>query len=274
MSGSDTSGSDEVRILHSISETKSATRASAPAARGRGGRIAAVAVLMLLLIGVGVLVWHGGADSAAPVAAAPPQKSPPLLAAAEPSPVAAAPSASTPPVASADTAVINDTAPVGAQPEASPSQTQLTNALEEGVKPPPATLKNALEAKPERPVRQQAAQEEKKKKPAKAQPKHDSDVDLIKALVARTPEADKKGQARESASGAPARKLAQNDAAAAAKHTGGRNVDVVERSGKESTESLLQRCHALGFIEGEFCRWRICSGRWDSDAACKVANSN
>ncbi|WP_443113014.1 hypothetical protein [Herbaspirillum seropedicae] len=282
LSGSDTPGADEVRILNSISDTKSSGRASAPAARGKGGRIAAVAVLLLLLIGAGALVLNGRSESGAPAAAAPEAKPVAPLAAAEPNPnsAPAAPSASTPPAASADTAVINDTAPGSAQPEpTSPtsSQAQLTNALEEGVKPPPSTLKNALEAKPEKPEKpekpaKQAAREEKRKKAAEA--KNDSDVDLIKALVARTPEADRKSQARDSAAGASSRKLAQGDTNAPAKHAGGRNVDVVERSGKESTESLLQRCHALGFIEGELCRWRICSGRWDTDAACKVANSN
>lgn len=281
LSGSDTPGADEVRILNSISDTKSSGRASAPAARGKGGRIAAVAVLLLLLIGAGALVLNGRSESGAPVAAAPEAKPVAPLAAAEPNPnpnsASAAPSASTPPAASADTAVINDTGPGSAQPEppAPPSsQAQLTNALEEGVKPPPSTLKNALEAKPEKPEKpaKQVAREEKRKKAAEA--KNDSDVDLIKALVARTPEADRKSQARDSAAGASSRKLAQGDTNAPAKHAGGRNVDVVERSGKESTESLLQRCHALGFIEGELCRWRICSGRWDTDAACKVANSN
>lgn len=277
LSGSDTPGADEVRILNSISDTKSASRASAPAARGKGGRIAAVAVLLLLLIGAGALVLNGRSESGAPVAAAPDAKPVAPLAAAEPNPVPAAPSASTPPTASADTAVINDTGPGSAQsepPSPPSSQAQLTNALEEGVKPPPSTLKNALEAKPEKPEKsaKQAAREEKRKKAAEA--KNDSDVDLIKALVARTPEADKKSQARDGASGASGRKLAQGDAGTPPKHAGARNVDVVERSGKESTESLLQRCHALGFIEGELCRWRICSGRWDTDAACKVANAN
>jgi hypothetical protein len=86
LSGSDTPGADEVRILNSISDTKSSGRASAPAARGKGGRIAAVAVLLLLLIGAGALVLNGRSEPGAPVAAAPEAKPVAPLAAAEPNP--------------------------------------------------------------------------------------------------------------------------------------------------------------------------------------------
>ena len=44
--------------------------------------------------------------------------------------------------------------------------------------------------------------------------------------------------------------------------------DVVLRTEEEETASLLRRCKQLGMIEGMLCRSRICSGRWDSDAAC------
>jgi hypothetical protein len=47
--------------------------------------------------------------------------------------------------------------------------------------------------------------------------------------------------------------------------------DIVERKPNDSSESLLWRCKQLGFIEGQLCRWRICSGRWDSDDACKAS---
>ena len=46
--------------------------------------------------------------------------------------------------------------------------------------------------------------------------------------------------------------------------------DVVERQPGETTTALLGRCKALGFLEGQLCRIRICSGQWDSDAACKA----
>jgi hypothetical protein len=49
-----------------------------------------------------------------------------------------------------------------------------------------------------------------------------------------------------------------------------RSRDVVERKEGDSTAQLLARCRQLGVIEGLLCRSRICSGRWDQDAACRA----
>ena len=49
-----------------------------------------------------------------------------------------------------------------------------------------------------------------------------------------------------------------------------RSRDVVERHDGDSSETLLARCKQLGLIEGMLCRSRICSGRWESDAACRA----
>ncbi|WP_343730640.1 hypothetical protein [Duganella sp.] len=46
--------------------------------------------------------------------------------------------------------------------------------------------------------------------------------------------------------------------------------DIVERQDGDSTAQLLARCKQLGLIEGMLCRSRICSGRWESDAACRA----
>jgi hypothetical protein len=51
-----------------------------------------------------------------------------------------------------------------------------------------------------------------------------------------------------------------------------RTRDVVERRDGDSTASLLSRCRQLGSIESLLCRSRICSGRWENDAACRAAN--
>lgn len=278
MSASDTPGSDEVRILNSISDGKTGARASATGGKAKSGRKTAIVAALLLLIGAAaVAVFYASAPSGEPVSAAMQDRpAAQLVAAADPSPPVTTPSAVAAPALAADApktdaAVITDTAPAPAAEAPARSQDQLTSALEEGVKPPPAALKNALEAKPEKPAKHAAAHDDKKKKTAKADPKTDSDVDLIKALVARSAEVDKKRAAREPTA---SQKLAQSDAGQASKPAAGRNVDVVERNGSESTESLLQRCRALGLVEGEFCRWRICSGRWDSDPACKIPNSN
>jgi hypothetical protein len=49
-----------------------------------------------------------------------------------------------------------------------------------------------------------------------------------------------------------------------------RSRDVVERNDGDTTAQLLERCRQLGVIEGMLCRSRICSGRWDQDAACRA----
>lgn len=49
-----------------------------------------------------------------------------------------------------------------------------------------------------------------------------------------------------------------------------RSRDVVVRKEDDSTATLLQRCKQLGLIEGMLCRSRICSDRWDADAACRA----
>lgn len=49
-----------------------------------------------------------------------------------------------------------------------------------------------------------------------------------------------------------------------------RSRDVVERQDGDTTAQLLARCKQLGLIEGMLCRSRICSGRWEGDAACRA----
>lgn len=290
----DSPSADEVRILNSISDGKSKARSSSGDARKPRRVLAIVLLLLLLAAGVTVAALHmndrDGAATPAQAASAPLASAAPAPAPASTGsePATAAPPAAVPASAPADAAVINDTNPPVPDPAATsaPRGTdQLTSALEEGVKPPPAALKNALEAKPakpEKPAKQSAQHDERKKKTAKAETRNDSDVDLIKALVARSGEVEKKrsNAATNNASGgngANADGAAQKSAqahAGATKSKEARNVDVVERRNGESTASLLQRCHALGFVEGEFCRWRICSGRWDSDPACKVPSAD
>jgi hypothetical protein len=49
-----------------------------------------------------------------------------------------------------------------------------------------------------------------------------------------------------------------------------RSRDIVERQETDTTVQLLVRCKQLGLIEGMLCRSRICSGRWEADAACRA----
>lgn len=94
----------------------------------------------------------------------------------------------------------------------------------------------------------------------------DRDVKLLTALIATNKDIPVKKENHAHASGKiPAGKNAKTK-------DDKRNQDIVERKPGDSTASLLIRCKKLGLIEGELCRWRICSERWDSDPACK-ANS-
>lgn len=80
--------------------------------------------------------------------------------------------------------------------------------------------------------------------PLPASPAGDTDVALLTALVAHA--------------GKPAAITPE------------RPRDIVERQDGDSTAQLLARCKQLGLIEGMLCRSRICSGRWESDAACRA----
>ncbi len=121
--------------------------------------------------------------------------------------------------------------------------------------------------------------------PAKPQtPNPDRDVALLTALVAHgappptqrsAPQTTRQAQpSPRTAENTPkGTKNAQSTSAATAVKTREPNRDIVERNPNDTTDALLQRCKQLGFFEGEFCRWRICSGRWESDAACKMPQS-
>lgn len=101
----------------------------------------------------------------------------------------------------------------------------------------------------------------------------DADVDLIEALVARV-SGERRPAERAAADAAARRELAAASPAPVRNAGAGKpgpSRDVVQRSPEATTEELVQRCRALGFLEGELCRWRICEGRWGKDAACSQA---
>lgn len=174
----------------------------------------------------------------------------------------------------------SDSIPVQASTD---PRTKLTETLEAGVPVTSTALAKALEepkvskSKPasksvdaplvNRIVQEKKTSAQKAPKAAAAQPT-DSDVNILTALVShgdsvtepsKTKETAKSKQAAKKKSAEPV--VAQNTAD---------TPDIVERKSGDSTGGLLQRCKQLGLIEGELCRWRICSGRWDTDPSCKV----
>lgn len=161
---------------------------------------------------------------------------------------------------------------------------KLTESLEAGVPVTATSLKKALEepkpAKAKAPAKSVNAPlvnrnvPEKKavaQKPAKAaSTPPDSDVNILTALVSHGDSVNEpvKPVKETAKSRQQAKKKAAEPVLAQNAADGG--PDIVERKNGDSTAGLLQRCRQLGMIEGELCRWRICSGRWDTDTACKV----
>lgn len=81
----------------------------------------------------------------------------------------------------------------------------------------------------------------------------DEDVELIEAVVSH----------------GAGRKRAPQPASHASASARGHARDVVQRQATaDSTAELLQRCEAVGGLEGMLCRWRICADRWGQDPAC------
>jgi hypothetical protein len=183
--------------------------------------------------------------------------------------------------------IVNESANTKAAQPATPpvaSETKLTNALEEGVSPPPAALKKALISKApptaQAPSTAQAAPKAvstaviTEKKP-RAEPEVDKDVNLLAAMIAHsnptTPNSSKPPVAAVKTSNASSVKNPTQVAAAQPE----KPVQAVPNS--VGTEALLKQCSGLGFFEREVCRIKTCTNKWETDAACKAnlsANSN
>jgi hypothetical protein len=254
---------DPRRILASL-ERGGAVAAQAPASR----RHLATGAATVLIALAGALGWAAYRGAAAPQIA-PPQPAPEQTArqgvAAEPRrPIATANPAPAPAAAE----IVNDTLAQSQLAPATPRQSWL-DAVPALAPPAPPLPPPSSKSRPARPHAAQAAHSRRvvlhypavptphqpaAPAPSPTVPAPDSDVVLLTALVAH---ANKQ-----------APPLAKAPAPAATDPlAGGSNRDVVLPKENESTESLLQRCKQLGFIEGMLCRSRICAGRPDS-AAC------
>ncbi|MEO5659852.1 MAG: hypothetical protein ABIQ90_08660 [Polaromonas sp.] len=224
-------------------------------------------------------------------------------------PNAAAPVFSDP--ASPQVAAPVATAPEAAQivnephlPAAASGAAKLTAALEEGVKPPATAMEKALERKASDQALPEMRTSPKAEKINTAMPKKaspttntrtaaakkapadapDKDVNLLAALIAHnsglsapsSPASRKLAVANARTATTPQKSNASGLQPSEKMTTASRspNREVVERQRSDTTASLLKRCGALGFIEGELCRLRICSGQWDTDAACKSSLSS
>ncbi|MGE5651771.1 MAG: hypothetical protein ACM34A_16370, partial [Bacillota bacterium] len=99
----------------------------------------------------------------------------------------------------------------------------------------------------------------------------DGDVDLIAALVSHVSHGDsaqKENRKKTVKPATDARLYSAGTAGMKHERRSGSSRDIVVRNDGDSTEALVARCRALGLIEGELCRVRICSGLWGIDPAC------
>lgn len=262
----------------------------------------AIVLALLAAIGAGgFFAWNQRSTQLADAAAASAPTAPTPAA-----PTPAAPTPATPKELPASTPVLAANAPVPDKPEsqaaviendpathadksdaaadAAPAdpRAKLTESLEAGVPVTATSLKKALEepkpAKPKAapksvnaPLVNRNAPEKKAsvQKPANAtSTAPDSDVNILTALVSHGDSVNEPAKPKETAKSRQQAKKKAAEPVLAQNSADGQ--DIVERKNGDNTSALLQRCRQLGMIEGELCRWRICSGRWDTDTACKV----
>ena len=158
---------------------------------------------------------------------------------------------------------------------------QLTSALEAGIKPQPSSLKSALEASPVKVAGAPSAHVKSgviastvtkpasskhvdapalaKTEPKPAASKADSDVSLIAALVAHDDVKEHKH---------PVTAKSSKVAGTAKTKAGTKDGDT--SAATETASSRLAKCRGQDFVDAEICRWHVCSGKWETEPACKV----
>ncbi|MDP9107639.1 MAG: hypothetical protein M3N23_01025 [Pseudomonadota bacterium] len=98
-----------------------------------------------------------------------------------------------------------------------------------------------------------------KTEPKPAASKADSDVSLIAALVAH----DDVKEHKHPATAKPSK------VAGTAKTKVG-TKDSETSAATETAASRLAKCRGQDFVDAEICRWHVCSGKWETEPACKV----
>lgn len=284
LSGSTATENSSGSILNALEGKESLS--SAGAQKKSGALRAAIVVVLLAAIGAGgYFAWNQRSsqpETAIAASAPTPKELPPST----PAPALAANDAASAEKTESQAAVIeNDPAAhTDKADEASADpRAKLTETLEAGVPVSSTALKKALEepkaSKPKpapksvnAPLVNRNVQEKKPAAPnapkTSTQPS-DSDVNILTALVSHGDSVNEAPKAKETAKSKQQAKKKSAEPVLAQNASDG--PDIVERkAGDNNTAGLLQRCKQLGMIEGELCRWRICSGRWDTDNACKV----
>ncbi|TCV81096.1 hypothetical protein [Sulfurirhabdus autotrophica] len=167
--------------------------------------------------------------------------------------------------------VLSDALEADATPHSYSAKKSLIKSSDTTHKLKPANSVELAKASTKRESKQASKQSNSKEKQKNGETaaSSDSDVNLLEAIVAHSTGADLATDKKLSGKQKTSSKKSQVSPKENTK-TASRNTDIVERKPGDSTEALLQRCRQLGFIEGELCRWRICSGLWSVESACKT----
>jgi hypothetical protein len=137
-------------------------------------------------------------------------------------------------------------------------------------KPIPSTVNAPVAVQKPRPghaARAPAPRHDRKKDVKR---RDDRDVDLIAALLTRasgTTGTEKSAATAKASKTSAARGMQNASATTVATDKPKRDLVVVRQTGETMT-SVIHRCRALGLIEGELCRLRVCADKWGKDAAC------
>lgn len=220
---------DHRRILASLEHAGGAARAPA---RQRQKQLGIGALILLSL--AGLLAWLGYRSAMAPE----PDQATPALDAAAPADPAVSAAQQTQPEAAPAT-IVSDSALAPPHTPHTPRQPAHLAAIVPAAAAAKATTPTQAPAAA-RPAPPLAVAAESPR------PAGDSDVTLLSALVAHA-----KQQPQEAAA------------------VSGAGPDVVLRSARDSTTTLLQRCEQLSAVEAMLCRSRICAGPGDTDPACR-----
>lgn len=291
LSPTDTAVEEGIRILNAAPAT--GLRPALPAPQRRTGNLVALGLLVVAIAGA-LLVLRGPESQPKIVATS---TTPPALGISAPVATAratelmpasaGAPASASAMVTESGAAIITEDAPPakGGALVAASGGDSLTSALEAGIKPRGASLKSALEAEAA-PTKVKAAahaplvnriaavkKTDDGVKPAKSdRVKGDSDVSLLAALVAHDTEHSGKAVGKAAVTPSKNTTLAQTSKSAAKMPVKSSEThhDAEPAATRPSSAARLKQCKTLDFVGAEMCRWRVCSGHWDTDAACKL----
>jgi hypothetical protein len=168
--------------------------------------------------------------------------------------------------------IINDVEVAKTAPPAN-SEAKLSAALEQGVKPPKATIQKALEnkqgAKSQTTQKVVVTTKAVDKNPSAIASK-DKDVNLLAAIITHNTAPAATTEMKQLAvatTGAPA-------TAKPAGETTSTDTSLAPASpGAKSTEAQLKKCNELGFFDREICRVKTCTNLWETNTACKATLS-